>query len=51
MVNWKEVNWGLILIVVAVVVWDLSRKGSILRTVARQMGSIGLNDVVAGLFA
>lgn len=52
MVNWKEVGWGLVLIIAAIViVMDLSRKGSILRAVGQQLASIGIKDVVAGLLA
>ena len=49
--NRKEVRIGMIAVAVAVVLWDLSRDGSVLRAVASQLASIGLDDVTAGLLA
>ena len=48
--NTKEINVGVVLLIVMVVLWDLSRDGSILRAIAKQIGSIGLNDIAAGFF-
>lgn len=49
--NIKEMDTGLVLLVLALIIWDISRKGSILRAMAKQVGSIGLDDFLAGLFA
>jgi hypothetical protein len=48
-VNQKDIQTGVLLLIVALVIWDLSRNNSLIKAAAGQIASTGLDDVLVGL--
>jgi len=46
-----DIGNGVLILLVAFVLWDLARPNSFLRAAAAQVASIGVNEIVAGFFA